>query len=86
VIGVDKNIYTGNTRHLGINSDDRVIAIDGVAITSLQDVKDYMNSLESTKEVNVETLNTTYFVKTYQVDGKRYMGLLLKEQICPREY
>jgi hypothetical protein len=86
VIGVDKNAYTGNTMHLGISPDDRIIAIDNVKIVSLQDVKDYMNSLESTKEVTVETVNNTYLIKTYQIDGQRYMGLLLKEQVCPRQY
>jgi|GEM_PF-2884452 len=86
VIGVDKNAYTGNTRNLGITPDERVIAIDNVKVTSLQDVRDYMNNLESTKEVSVETLNETYLVKTYMVDGKRFMGLLLKEEVCPRVY
>jgi len=86
VIGIDKNIYTGNTRHLGISPDDRIIAIDNVPVTSLQDVKDYMNSLDSTKEVVVDTVNATYLIKTYQIDNKRYMGLLLKEQVCLRQY
>ena len=86
VIGVDKNAYTGNTRNLGISADDRIIAIDGMKIISLQDVREYMNSLDSTKEVTVDTVNNTYLVKTYQVDGKRYMGLLLKEQVCLRQY
>jgi len=86
VIGIDKNAYTGNTRNLGISPDDRIIAIDGIKIISLQDVRDYMNSLDVTKEVDVETVNKTYLVKTYQIDGKRYMGLLLKEQVCPRQY
>ncbi len=86
VVGVDKNIYTGNTRNLGISSEDRIIAIDNHKITALQDVREYMNSLEATKEVRVETLNNTYLVKTYSVDGKRYMGLLLKEEVCSREY
>lgn len=86
VIGVDKNVYTGNTRNLGISPDDRIVAIDGVKIISLQDVRNYMNSLEVTKEVMIETVNNTYFVKTYQVEGKRYMGLLLKEEACLRQY
>jgi len=86
VIGVDKNVYTGNTRNLGITPDERIIAIDGVNIVSLQDVREYMNSLESTKEVAVETLNNTYLIKTYSVDGKRFMGLLLKEEACARAY
>jgi len=86
VIGVDKNVYTGNTRNLGISSDDRIIAIDDVEVISLQDVRQYMNSLEVTKEVKVDTINNTYLVKTYSVDGKRFMGLLLKEEACPRQY
>lgn len=86
VIGIDKNVYTSNTRNLGITANERIIAIDSHQITSLQDVREYMNSLESTKEVAVETTDKTYFVKTYQMDGKRYMGLLLKEQVCYREY
>ena len=86
VIGVDKNVYTGNTRNLGIGADERIIAIDDVHIVSLQDVRDYMNSLQATKEVNVETVNNTYLIKTYSVDGKRYMGLLLKEEACARTY
>ena len=86
VIGIDKNIYTGNTRNLGMSTDDRIIAIDGHSVFSLQDVRDYMNSLESTKEVSVDTVNKTYFIKTYQMDGKRYMGLLLREEVCNRQY
>jgi hypothetical protein len=86
VIGVDKNAYTGNTRNLGIGPDDRIIAIDGADIISLQDVRNYMGGLEVTKEVVVETVNSTYLVKTYQIEGKRYMGLLLKEEVCPRQY
>ncbi len=86
VLGVDKNAYTGNTRNLGISPDERIIAIDGVGITSLQDVRNYIGSLDVTKEVNVETTNHTYLVKTYQVDNQRYMGLLLKEDVCQRQY
>jgi len=86
VIGVDKNAYTGNTRNLGIASDDRIIAIDDIKVISLQDVREYMNSLQATKEVKVDTVNNTYYVKTYSLDGKRYMGLLLKEEACPRQY
>jgi hypothetical protein len=86
VVGVDKNVYTGNTRNLGISPEDRIIAIDNHEIRALQDVREYMNILESTKEVRVETVNNTYLVKTYSVDGKRYMGLLLKEEVCSREY
>jgi hypothetical protein len=86
VIGVDKNVYTGNTRNLDISPDDRIVSIDNIPIHSLYDVRNYMNSLEVTKEVVVETLNNKYFIKTYQLDGKRYMGLLLKEEVCLREY
>jgi hypothetical protein len=86
VIGIDKNAYTGNTRNLGISADERIIAIDSVEVASLQDVKHYMNSLEVTKEVAVDTVNKTYLIKTYQIDGKRYMGLLLKEEVCARQY
>jgi hypothetical protein len=86
VIGIDRNVYTSNTKNLGISPDERIIAIDDMQITSLQDVRDYMNGLEVTKEVTVETTGQTYLVKTYQVDGKRYMGLLLKEEVCMRIY
>lgn len=86
VIGVDKNAYTGNTRNLGISPDDRIVSIDGVMVDSLQDVRNFMNGLEVTKEVKVETLSNTYFIKTYQVEGRRYMGLLLKEDVCLRQY
>ena len=86
VIGVDKNAYTGNTRNLGIYPDDRIIAIDDVKIISLQGVRDFMNQLDVTKEVKVDTVNNTYLVKTYSLDGRRYMGLLLKEDTCPRMY
>ncbi|HYD03231.1 MAG TPA: hypothetical protein VEC16_02935 [Alphaproteobacteria bacterium] len=86
VVGIDKNSYTGNTRNLGIGADERIVAIDDHTINSLQDARDYMNSLESTKEVVVETNKQTYLVETYQIDGRRYLGLLLEEKICPREY
>lgn len=86
VIGIDKNVYTSNTRNLGITADERIIAIDNVNINSLQDVRTYISSLESTKEVAVETTKNIYLIKTYQVDNRRYMGLLLKEQVCTRQY
>ncbi|MGV8086770.1 MAG: hypothetical protein ACP5N1_04010 [Candidatus Woesearchaeota archaeon] len=86
VIGIDKNVYTSNTRNLGITTDERIIAIDNINIKSLQDVRAYISSLESTKEVTVETTKNIYLIKTYQVDNRRYMGLLLKERVCVRQY
>jgi heme/copper-type cytochrome/quinol oxidase subunit 4 len=85
-VGVDRNVYATSTKNLGIMPQERIISIDNVPVKSLQDVKDYMNSLQVTKEVTVETINQTYLVKTYQVDDKRYMGLLLQEEVCPRTY
>ena len=86
VAGIDKNAYTASTKNLGISPDERIIAIDGVDVVSLQDVRDYMGSLTVTKEVSLETVNKTYLVKTYQMDGQRYLGLLLREEVCPRQY
>jgi hypothetical protein len=86
VVGIDRNVYTGNTRNLDINPEDKILSIDGTAVTSLQDVRNYMNSLDSTKEVLLETEDNTYLIETYQIDGRRYMGLILEEKVCARQY
>ncbi|MFA5797210.1 MAG: hypothetical protein WC916_04200 [Candidatus Woesearchaeota archaeon] len=86
IAGVDSNVYTANTRALGITLGEKLLTIDGVRVSSLQDVRDYMNNLRSTKEVLVETPTNIYYIKTYEENGKRYMGLLLREDTCKRVY
>jgi hypothetical protein len=86
VVGTDANLHTANTLGLNITPGERILSIDGTSIRSLQDVKQYINSMESTKEVSVETENNLYYIKTYEVDGKRYMGLLLRQGYCERKY
>jgi heme/copper-type cytochrome/quinol oxidase subunit 4 len=86
IIGIDKNPYTMGTRNLNIGANEQIVSIDGVPIHTLQDVRDYMDGLGSTKQVSVETTNQTYLIQTYQIDDRRYMGLLLQENICERKY
>ncbi len=84
IVGVDRNVNTINTASLDIVAGQKLISIDNVPIHSLQDVRDYMNSLTTTKEVIVETPSTFYYVKTYEEGSRRYMGLVLTEDICKR--
>jgi len=86
IIGIDKNPYTANTLSLGLTSGEKLLSIDNVKINSLQDVKSFTAGLSSTKEVTIETDKGLYYIQTYEVDGKRYMGLLLTQDYCEREY
>jgi len=86
IVGVDRNINTANTVSLDIQQGEKLLSIDGISMNSLHDVRDYMNSLKTTKEVMVETPDRIYYVKTYADNGQRYMGLILKEDICRRIY
>jgi hypothetical protein len=86
IIGIEKNPYTANTLGLGIKDGEKILSIDGNIITSLAEVKRYINSLPSTKQVILETDNNLYYIQTYEIDGKRYMGLLLKQDYCERKY
>jgi hypothetical protein len=86
IVGIDKNPNTVNTIGLDIAANERIINIDGVKIASLDDVKRFMNSLTSTREVIVETEKNMYYVKTYEIDGKRYMGFILNQEYCVKDY
>ena len=86
ITGVDKNPNTANTINLGIKSGETIISIDDNKISSLQDVRDYINSLQTTKQVTLETDKNIYYIRTYEVDGNRYMGLLLRQEYCERKY
>lgn len=86
VLGVDNNANTINTQNLDITSGERILKIDNTEIMSLNDVKRYINSLDSTKEVAVETNSSIYYVKTYMQGNNRYMGLLLSQAYCERIY
>jgi hypothetical protein len=86
ITGIDKNVNTANTLNLDISHGEKVVSIDGTQIASLQDVRRYLDSLTSTKEVALETTNKIYLLKTYKIDGKRFMGLLLQQDYCERKY
>ncbi len=87
VAGVDTNIYTANTAGLEIKSGEIILSIDGTEINSLQDVRAYIDSLDVTKEVLVETNKKMYYIKTYKdEDGERHIGLTLTQQICKKDY
>lgn len=86
IVGVDNNKYTANTQNLGISFDERLLKIDDKEITSLNDVRGYINNLETTKEVVVETDKSIYYIKTYNEGNNRYMGLLLAQAYCERKY
>ena len=83
IVGTDKNQNTINTQRLEIKEGERIINIDSITITSLQDVRRYISSLKTTKEVILETENNIYYIRTYTEDHNRYMGLLLKQEYCP---
>jgi hypothetical protein len=82
ILGVEDNIYTSNTMNLGIEMGERIISIDGVKVDSVHDIKRYMNSLESTKQVILETDKQLYYIRTYKTDNNRYMGLFLRQDYC----
>lgn len=86
IVGVDYNKYTANTKNLGITFGERMLKIDDVSINSLNDVRTYINSLETVKEVVVETENNIYYIKTYSEGNKKYIGLLLSQAYCERKY
>lgn len=86
ILGVDHNKYTSSTKNLDIPAGRLLISIDNTQITSLNDVKNYINGLESTKEVFVETEDNIYYIKTYVNGNTKYMGLLLKQVYCERKY
>lgn len=85
VVGTDKNVNTANTQELDIKTGEKILTIDDVKITSLQDVKRYISSLKTTKEIVLETENNIYYVRTYRSENNRFMGLLLKQEYCPAE-
>jgi hypothetical protein len=86
IVGVDGNKYTMNTKSLGFSYGEKLLRIDGVEITSLNDVRNYINGLDATKEVVVETDKSEYYIKTYTVGSNRFMGLLLAQAYCERQY
>jgi hypothetical protein len=85
ILGVDKNPFTANTINLGIPYGSRLVSIDNNPIVSINEVKSYLSSMESTKEVSIETEDQIYHLKTYMVEDKRLTGLLLKQEYCARE-
>jgi hypothetical protein len=85
ITGVDKNMYTANTANLGIKPGERIMTIDDVKISSLNDVRNYINNLQSSKQVTVETDANLYYVNTYMIGRNRFMGLLLKQAYCERQ-
>ncbi|MGV8151021.1 MAG: hypothetical protein ACP5NV_04800 [Candidatus Woesearchaeota archaeon] len=86
ISGIDRNEYTANTEELQITPGERILSIDSKEIQSLNDVKNYVNSLDSTKEVVVETDSNIYYVKTYMQSNNRYMGFRLMQAYCERKY
>jgi hypothetical protein len=86
IVDIDKNMYTANTANLGIIPGEKIVSIDGIEIGSLYNIKEHINSLESTKQIVVETDENIYYVRTYMKDKNRYMGLILKQEYCAKEY
>ena len=84
--GIDKNENTASTMNLGIRQGERIVSIDSNPVMSLNDVKRYVDSLDSTKEILVETEDNIYYIKTYSKGNSRYMGLILSQAYCQREY
>lgn len=85
IVGTDNNKNTANTQELGIDTGEKIVSIDNEKIQSLQDIKRYLSSLKSAKEVLLETEDKIYYIKTYESDDNIYMGLLLKQEYCPSE-
>jgi len=86
IVGVDNNKYTANTKSLGFSFAETLLKIDDKEMNSLNDVRAYINSLETTKEVVVETDKSIYYIKTYNIGSNRFMGLLLSQAYCERQY
>lgn len=86
IMGVDNNEFTANTRDLGIQKGEKIVSIDDTQIKSLNDVKRFTDSLDTAKEVVLETDKGIYYIRTYAVDGEIYMGLLLSQAYCARQY
>jgi len=90
IMGVDKNPGTIpiNTLSLDISPGQKIVSIDGHKIVKLDDVRSYLNSIGTTKQVLLETEKNYYYVNTYrdQGTGKRYLGLLLRQDYCYRTY
>ena len=78
VMGTDKNKDTINTQRLDIKTGEKIVNIDGVVMKSLQDVRRYISSLKTTKEVILETENNIYYIKTYQLNNNRWDFCLSK--------
>ena len=85
IAGVDNNPFTRNTMNLDIKPGEKIVSIDNVKLNSLNEVRSFIDSLESTKEVAVETENNLYYIKTYMQGNNRYMGLILKQDYCARK-
>lgn len=86
IVGVDNNRYTANTKSLEIPFGEKLLKIDDTNINSLNEVRAYINGLETTKEVVVETEGSIYYIKTYSEGNNKYMGLLLSQAYCERKY
>jgi membrane-associated protease RseP (regulator of RpoE activity) len=86
IVGIEKSNLTADTMSLGIQPGEKIVSIDGTQIKTLQDVKNYLNNLTSTKEVLLETEKNVYYVHTYKNGDSRYMGLILGQDYCVRNY
>ncbi|GIU69317.1 MAG: hypothetical protein KatS3mg002_0553 [Candidatus Woesearchaeota archaeon] len=86
IIGVDNNRYTISTKNLELPLNEKIIKIDDKEIKSLNDVRSYLNNLESTKEIMIETDTRIFYLKTYSIGNRKYMGLLLKQEYCEKKY
>lgn len=87
ILGVENNQYTAELQDLDIKQGEILISLDGNKINSLQNVKDYINSLDVTKEIQMETNKKIYFIQTYKTsDGERHLGLTLAQNICKKDY
>ena len=86
IMGVDNNRFTVNTQSLDISFGEKLLKIDDAEVKSLNDVRNYINGLEMTKEVVVETEKGIYYIKTYNQGSNKFMGLLLSQAYCERQY
>jgi hypothetical protein len=90
IMGVDKNPNTVgiNTLSLDIAPGQKIVSIDSQKIVKLDDVRVYLNSIATTKQILLETESNYYYVNTYKDinTGKRHIGLLLRQDYCYRNY
>ncbi|MEM4637703.1 MAG: hypothetical protein QXK76_01585 [Candidatus Woesearchaeota archaeon] len=84
--GIEENKNTINTKNLEIKSGEILQKIDDKEIKSISEVKKYLENIETTKEIQIETEKNIYYIKTYEENNNKKTGLILSQAYCERKY